>query len=147
MSGTIERQVAELLAAQPLGVLCTRGARLHASLIAIASSQDLRTILFATARDTEKFNNLATDPEAAFLVHNARGTPEDFQQALALTIQGRAGEVEFAAQKVFDRIYLGRHPSLAPFIAAPTTARMILAVDTYRLVRRFEQVQILRFDQ
>ena len=147
MSGSIERQVAELLAAQPLGVLCTRGARVHASLIAIAPSADLRRILFATARTTEKYANLVADPDAAFLVHNAQGTTEDFQQALALTIQGRAREVEPVAHEAFDRVYLGRHSTLAAFVGTPTTARMILAVDTYRLVRRFEQVQILRFDQ
>jgi hypothetical protein len=145
MGDGIQRQVAGLLETQSLAVLCTRGDRLHASLVAIAAGRDLRTVLFATDRHTEKFTNLAAHPEAALLVHNARGAPEDFQQAMALTIQGRTREAEPGDREGFDRVFLGRHPALADFLGAPNTARMVMEVDTYRLVRRFAQVQILRY--
>jgi hypothetical protein len=147
MTAEIHQRLVGLLAEQPLGVLCTRGTRLHASLIAIAASDDLRQILFATPRTTEKFANLAADPDAAFLVHNARGTPDDFQRAMAVTIVGRAREIDPGGAAAFDEVYLARHPALAEFVAVPTTARMTLAVEVYRVVNHFQNVMIYRVSQ
>ena len=144
MTTDIHRCIARLLAAQPMAVLCTRGARLHASLIAIASADDLRRILFATPRTTEKYTNLNADPDATLLVHNAGGAPDDLQRAMAVTVVGRAREIDAGAVTDFDGIYLARHPALTEFVAAPTTARMVLTVETYRLVRHFQEVMIYR---
>ncbi|MFO7640281.1 MAG: pyridoxamine 5'-phosphate oxidase family protein [Candidatus Competibacteraceae bacterium] len=144
MTADIHQHVAGLLAAQPLAVLCTRGQRVHASLIAIAPADDLRHIFFATPRTTEKFTNLAADPDAALLVHNADGGPDDFQQAMAVTIAGSARETGAGEIASFDRIFLARHPTLAPFLAAPSTARMTFTVEAYRLVRHFQQVTVYR---
>lgn len=140
------RSIAGLLDSQPLAVLCTRGRRLHASLLAIAPTDDLRRIFFATPRTTEKFTNLAADPDAALLVHNAVGSPEDFNSAMALTITGKAREIEPEAEAHFDEIYLARHPALAEFVGTATTARMVISVETYRLVRRFQQVTLYRIE-
>lgn len=140
----IHHLVAGLLAAQPLAVLCTRGQRVHASLVAFAATEDLRRIFFATPRTTEKFTNLVRDPDAALLVHNASGTAEDFQQAMAVTVVGKAMETDPADVALFDRLFLARHPALAPFVAAPATARMTFAVEACRLVRHFQDVTVYR---
>jgi hypothetical protein len=144
MTAEIHRLLARLLAEQRLAVLCTRGTRLHASLVAIAATEDLRRIFFATPRETEKFTNLIADPDAVLLVHDADGTPDDFQRAMAVTIVGQAREVEKEETADFTRIYLSRHPSLAEFVAASSTARMTFAVEAYRVVRHFQDVTIYR---
>ena len=146
MTADIHQRIAALLASQPLAVLCTRGQRVHASLVAIASAEDLRRIFFATPRTTEKYTNLVADPDAALLVHNASGTPEDFQNAMAVTIVGKTQEVGPEAAAYFDDIYLARHPALADFVTAAGTARMALSVEVYRLVRQFQQVTLYRID-
>lgn len=146
MTADIHQRIAGLLASQPLAVLCTRGQRVHASLVAIAPTDDLRRIFFATPRTTEKYTNLVADPDAALLVHNASGAPQDFQEAMAVTVVGKAYEVGPETAAHFDEIYLARHPALADFIGAAATARMALRVETYRLVRQFQHVTLYRID-
>jgi hypothetical protein len=146
MTAEIHQHNLGLLLSQPLAVLCTRGRRLHASLLAVAPTDDLRRIFFATPRTTEKFANLTADPDAALLVHNATGSADDFNNAMAVTITGRAEEIGPERAAYFDGIYLARHPALADFIAAATTARMVFSVETYRLVRQFQQVTLYRIE-
>ena len=144
MTEDIHRRIAGLLASQSLAVLCTRGRRLHASLLAIAPTGDLQRIFFATPRTTRKYTHLAADPEAALLVHNAAGSADDFNNAMAVTVTGSAGEIGPEAAAYFDEIFLGRHPALADFVGAAATARMVFSVETYRLVRQFQQVTVYR---
>jgi hypothetical protein len=146
MTADIHQRITGLLASQSLAVLCTRGQRLHASLLAIAPADDLRRIFFATPRTTEKFTNMAADPDAALLVHNAAGRPEDFNNAMAVTITGKAREIGPEAAAYFDGIYLARHPALADFVREAGTARMVFSVETYRLVRQFQQVTLYRME-
>ena len=144
MNADIVSRLRLLFAEQPLGVLSTHRGAPHASLVAVAAADDLRRIFFATPRTTLKYANLKGDSTAALLVHDAGGRPDDLQRAVAVTAGGRVAEVDGAGAAAFDTVYLGRHPALAPFVAAPTTARMALDVTEYRLVRHFQEVTVYR---
>ncbi len=131
----------DLLASQPLGVLSTHsGVGPHASLVAFATSNDLREILFATPRTTRKFTNLTSHVHAAFLVDNRSNTPADFHNTTAATASGTVDEIPQDDKEALLGPYLARHPHLVDFVRAPTCALMRLRVERYSVVRRFQEV-------
>lgn len=131
----------DLLASEPLGVLSTQGREgPHASLVAFAASEDLGEILFASPRTTRKFTNLMWSARAAFLVDNRSNTPADFHNATAARATGTVEEIPHHEKEAFLGPYILRHPHLVDFVHAPTCALMRLRVESYSVVRRFQEV-------
>ena len=137
-----------LLASQLLGVLSTHGeSGPYASLVAFAASEDLRSILFTTARSTRKAANLAQDDRAAMLIDNRSNDPTDFADAAAATAVGRVVEVRDAERAAEASIFVARHPYLDRFVDSPTCLLLRLEVERYLVVTRFQHVMELRVDR
>ena len=133
--------VRDVLSGQRLAVLATQGGgQPYASLVAIAFTPDLRTLVFATARATRKFANLAAEPRVSFLVDD-RGPGEDvLTRTRTLTILGSAREAAGAERDRLAAMLRERVPTLAGFLAAHGTAVISVSVAKYVLVRDFERV-------
>jgi len=113
----------------------------YASLIAFWASDDLSQIVFATMRATRKFNYLATRPQVALLFDNRSNHDVDVSQAMAVTATGTAQELtEQSARAAASDAYLAKHPHLATFVASPGCAFVRVAVETYYVVTRFQNV-------
>jgi nitroimidazol reductase NimA-like FMN-containing flavoprotein (pyridoxamine 5'-phosphate oxidase superfamily) len=135
------RVLHELCCCQPLAVLATaRGSAPYASLVAIAVTPDLRRLYFATPRATRKANNLADNPQVAFLFDNRNNQLTDFTRAAAATVLGSAEELHGADRASGLAFYLERHPHLAEFTASPGTVLFAVTVTRISLVTRFQQV-------
>ena len=131
----------DLFARQRLGVLATHGPEHpYASLVAVRASDDLRRIYFSTTRATRKFHFLSSDPKVAMLVDTRSDEDLDFHQAVAATAVGTARELEGEERAEQLAAFLRRHPHLKPFASSPTSALVELAVETYYIVRRFQNV-------
>ena len=128
--------------AQRLATLSTCGAEGHpyASLIAFDAAADLSGVVFATSRATRKFANLEHNARAAMLVENARNRQSDIYEAMAVTILGTVAELTGANQEEALGRYIEKHPHLAGFARAPSTAVLRLEVEVYYLVNRFQKV-------
>jgi nitroimidazol reductase NimA-like FMN-containing flavoprotein (pyridoxamine 5'-phosphate oxidase superfamily) len=139
---TVRNQIATLLSEQRLATLSTCNAAGHpyASLIAFDAAPDLTGIVFATSRATRKFANLKANAHAALLVENSRNLKSDIYEAMAVTILGTTAELSGALLEAALARYIQKHPHLAQFVQAPSTAVMRLAVDVYYLVNRFQKV-------
>ncbi|MBC7185502.1 MAG: pyridoxamine 5'-phosphate oxidase family protein [Calditrichaeota bacterium] len=126
------REVRQILEEQKFGVLCTQNQGTpYASLVAFASTHDLRSLLIATSRATRKFANLVACPRAALLVDNRTNTAEDLDQAIALTITGTTREVHDREKATLAEVYAARHPGLAAFVRQASTALICLEVERY----------------
>jgi len=131
----------DLFARQRLGVLATHGPEHpYASLVAVRASDDLRRVYFSTPRATRKFHFLSSDPKVAMLVDTRSDEDLDFHQAVAATAVGTARELEGEERAEQLAAFLQRHPHLKPFASSPTSALVELAVETYYIVRRFQNV-------
>ena len=131
----------DLFARQRLGVLATHGPEHpYASLVAVRASDDLRHLYFSTTRATRKFQFLSSDPKVAMLVDSRSDDDADFHGAVAATAVGTARELEGDECAEQLAAFLRRHPHLRPFASAPTSALVELAVDTYYIVSRFQNV-------
>jgi nitroimidazol reductase NimA-like FMN-containing flavoprotein (pyridoxamine 5'-phosphate oxidase superfamily) len=134
-----------LFRSQSLGVLATSDTtRVHATLVAFAVSDDLSEALFATSRATRKFEMLNSNPKTALLVDDRGNRVDDFRDAVAATIHGPAEEVSGTRRKELEALYLEKHPYLSDFLRAPSCALLRIAVESYDLVRNFQEVHVLR---
>ena len=139
---TVRRQIETLLFEQRLATLSTCGAegQPYASLIAFDAAPDLGSVVFATSRATRKFANLEHNARAALLIENSRNLTSDIHEAMAVTVLGGIAELGDAALEAALKHYTAKHPHLAGFVQAPSTAVLQLAVEVYYLVNRFQKV-------
>ena len=141
----IKATLTDLFREQGLAVLAThRNGQPHCSLVAFAATDDLRHLLFATARQTRKFGNLSADPRVAMLVDNRSNAESDFREVIAVTAKGAAEDVNAGERDAMLRVYLARHPSLAEFVGSRDCAFLKVRVESYSVVSRFQQVRELR---
>lgn len=145
LSTALREEILGLVSTQRLGVIATHGAaHLHCSLVGIDVSRDLKSMLFATPRTTRKYENISTNDRVSVLVDNRSNTPEDFRNAMAVTVWGKAEEYPKNPDGRLLRAYLKKHPYLREFVFSPQCALMRIRVERYILVRRFQEVLELR---
>jgi heme iron utilization protein len=142
---TLRTDLQTLLGSQRLAVLSTHDqGQPYASLVAFAATGDLGRILFATARTTRKFHNMANDARVALLVDDRSNTERDFHQATAVTVIGISREIP-PGQAIEGRdLYLSKHPYLEGFLNSETCALVEVRVEKYLVVNRFQNVFELR---
>ena len=137
----VKRDLRKLLDSQPLAVLATQNqGQPYASLIAFASSDDLKSLYFATTRSTRKYANLSGDSRVAVLVDNRSNKASDFRWAMAATATGKAKEVNARKREKALELYLAKHPHLRDFVHSPTCALCEIRVQTFFVVTRFQNV-------
>ena len=138
----LREQIRTLLLGQSLAVLATAGDPYpHTSLVAVAPSDDLERLFFATPVYTRKYENIRRNGRVALLVDNRRNLEQDFKDAVALTAKGLALELSGRQRKNGERLYLGRHPYLEEFVNSPTCSLFTVQVESYSLVSSFQNVQ------
>ena len=136
------RDLQELMTSQKLAVLSTEEqGQPYSNLIAFVSSEDLTFILFATTRSTRKYTNLRNEPRVSILIDNRRNEVIDFSEARAVTVLGKALELEGRERGQYENLYLSGHPHLLDFVSSPTCALFRVAVERYILVSRFQEVK------
>jgi nitroimidazol reductase NimA-like FMN-containing flavoprotein (pyridoxamine 5'-phosphate oxidase superfamily) len=137
----IKRDLRKLFRSQPLAVLATQNqGQPYASLVAFASSDDLKSFYFATTRSTRKYAYLSADSRVAVLVDNRSNKASDFRWAMAATVTGTAAEVTPRERKSAMDRYLAKHPHLSDFVHSPTCALCKIRVQTFFVVTRFQSV-------
>lgn len=112
----------------------------YTSLVAFRASDDLRQLTLVTNRATRKFANLSANARVSLLVDDAGNCEADLVEAAAVSALGTIRELQGAERDAALPHYLRRHPRLADFAAAPSCALLAIEVETYILVRRFQQV-------
>ncbi len=141
----IFRSISKLLDSQSLGVLGTCGSGgPYCSLVGFSYREDLRHIFFVTTRPTRKYSNLRETGKASLIVDNRGNRPEDLHETEAVTATGTARELRGQELDTAREIHLAKHPYLTEFVNSPTSALLAIDVESYFLVRRFQNVMVLR---
>lgn len=137
----MQEKINNLLVSQQLAVLSTqRDGQPYSSLMAFASTSDLKNIVVATGKSTRKHQNIVQESRVSLLIDNRSNSEEDFHAAMALTVLGKVQVIEDAERTGYMELYLSRHPYLEKFLAAPTTAFLRIMVHHYLLVSSFQNV-------
>jgi heme iron utilization protein len=127
---------------QKLAVLSTRdGDQPYSNLVCFAATDDLRCLVFATARATRKYANIMADCAVAMLIDNRANEAADTDKATAVTVLGTAREVGGHEREKLLIRYIDKHPQLESFASLPTTALFNVEVGKYVVVNRFQHVR------
>jgi uncharacterized pyridoxamine 5'-phosphate oxidase family protein len=130
----------EVVGTQYFAVLNTLGQGLpHSNLVSFAATDDLRSLVFVTGRNTRKYRNIQDNHNISLLIDNRTNKPSDTAQAIAITVIGSARE-ERNNKGLLQAIFLARHPQLNHFVAAPDSAIMLVRVREY-IVAAFDKTQ------
>ena len=143
----IREALAALFNKQQLAVLATRlsqGPGTYTSLLGFAATEDLKHILFATTRGTRKHENMESCPDVSLLIDSRTHRQQDFQEAEAVTVLGRAVETSGGERESLQTVYLAAHPYMEDFVTAPNCALMRVDVTHYYHVCQFQKVTELR---
>lgn len=131
--------VQELLESQGRGVLATAGeAGPHASLMVFAAQANGRRLIFATLRATRKYRNLQGDPRAALLIDSRSDAGGTAGAIVTATASGEAWECDDEQRSSLAALLIERHRRLEEFVREEDCAIMVLEVDHYRVVGRFQ---------
>ena len=137
----------KLFDSQRLAVLATVSDRQpHCNIVAFVHSEDLRQLFFATMRQSRKYQSLVSHPEVSMLVDSRGNVPSDLQQAVAVTIDGVACDLQ-EEKGAFIELYVSKHRSLIDFVSQPDCALVCLDVMRYKFVSRFQDVQVIELDR
>ena len=141
------RQLGELFRSQNLAALSTQNSgQPYASLVAFYATDDLKHIYFVTPKTTRKFANLTADHRVAVMVNNSTNQVSDFHRAISVTAVGKAKEVTGADKEIILTQYQAKHPHLEDFVRSPTCALVEVSVDSYYMVRNFQNVMELHLE-
>jgi heme iron utilization protein len=147
MKTLLKTRIRDLMSAQRFAVLGTREAvHPYLNLVAFAAADDLRSIFFATTRDTRKFLNMQGNAGVALLVDNRANEEADIHRAVAVTAIGTAREIPDTEKERPAATYLAKHGHMQEFLESPSTALMEVRVSTYYFVSRFEDVAELHVE-
>jgi uncharacterized pyridoxamine 5'-phosphate oxidase family protein len=134
----------QVVGAQRFAVLATLNSQQpYSNLVAFAVSDDLRHIIFATDRNTQKYRNILSNDKVAMLIDNRSNSQSDFTKALAITVLGIASELNGDRSDKLVQSYLNRHPSLTEFLQRPDTAVIRVMLTDY-ILARFDGAERIR---
>jgi uncharacterized protein YhbP (UPF0306 family) len=138
----VPERIRRLVTGEPFGVLCTQGGgQPYGSVVGFAFDKALTAFAFATPRATRKYDLLSQCDRVALVVDNRGSFPDDLMKVGAVTVTGRAREVDPGPE--FDHwagLLRARHPYFRSFVEAPSTALFCVDVVRYIHVTRFQEV-------
>jgi nitroimidazol reductase NimA-like FMN-containing flavoprotein (pyridoxamine 5'-phosphate oxidase superfamily) len=140
---TAAESIRALMAEEPFAVLCTQsGGQPYGSVVAFAIDRDLTSFVFATSRSTRKYHLLSQCDRVALVVDSRARSPGDLMQVSAVTITGKAQELEPGQQsEQWARLLTARHPYLRTFVESPSTALFRITTARFLHVTRFQEVR------
>ena len=142
-NGDLAIQIERLVSRQPYGVLCTQGrSQPYGSLVALGVTDDLTAFVFATPVATRKYRLLSECEHVALVIDSRSGQPDELMDVEAVTVTGRARQVPPGPDfELWAKLLIDRHPHLAPFVHAESSALFRIEVVRYFHVCRFQEVK------
>jgi heme iron utilization protein len=130
---------------EPFAVLATEDRHgPYASLVAHAFTTEGNRILLATPRTSRKYRNLVTNRKVALLIdRRPKSSGAGLMEAEAVTIAGEATPIRRGGSwNTLAGIYLEKHPHLAEFLEAKSTALVAVVITEAVYVSRFQEVSL-----
>jgi uncharacterized protein YhbP (UPF0306 family) len=138
----LDRIIRRLLDSQLYGVLCTQGqGQPYGSLVAYAMTPDLDSAVFATQKATRKYRLLSECAHVALVVDNRASLVGALMDVEAVTVTGRAHEVEGPEFPRWSRLLTDRHSYLDTFVRSASCGLFRIDIVRYLHVTRFQEVR------
>lgn len=138
----IRAELKAALSGQLFAVLSTHGSSgpPHSTIVCFTAADELASILFVTPRASRKYNLLTQRPEATLFIDDRRDDLKELDKIRGIEARGRVSELAPDDLELYRQLFLRKFPNLAGFVDAPSSAWFLLAVESYDVVWRFQQV-------
>jgi len=138
----IKTYIEDIFKISRFAVLATEGdGQPHASLIAVTPMEDYRKLIFATYRNTRKYQNLTHNGKVAVLVESININRSGLKDSFVLTAFGQVEDIEIAEKNMVFEVHLERHPGLLSFLQSEDCSLVRIKIDTYQVVRGIDDVE------
>ncbi len=138
---TIKAYIENIFKISRFAVLATEGeGQPHASLIAVTPMEGFRKLIFATYRNTRKYQNLTHNGKVAVLVESIDINKSGLKESSVLTAFGQVEDIEIAEKNLVFEAHQERHPALLSFMQSEDCSLVRIKVDTYQVVRGIDDV-------
>ncbi len=145
---TPKSKIRKLFDSQLNAVLATsKKDKPYCCLVSFLVTNDLRYLIFATKRDRLKYRHIVANHSVALLIDNTTNQPDDFNEAMSVTLQGMAEDIKGVKKNKYADILAKRHPKLKNFINSEDTAVIRVAIEKIYIITNFESVEILNISQ
>jgi len=145
---SIIKYIEEALQTNQLAVLATVGDdQPHASLIAFTPFEGFRQLIFATYRNTRKFQNMIHNNKVAVLIEGKNEDKSGIQNGFVITAYGRTEEISIDANNVALNTLLYKHPDLLSFTEEEDCVLISVKVEKYQIVQGIDNVVWLSVDE
>jgi nitroimidazol reductase NimA-like FMN-containing flavoprotein (pyridoxamine 5'-phosphate oxidase superfamily) len=135
-----EKLIKKIIGSQYFAVLSSVGdGQPYSNLITFAITNDIKSLVFITGRNTRKYRNIKEDSNISILIDNRTNQPSDITKAKAITVIGTAHEVTDNLNTL-QALFLNRHPDLRKFIIEPDNAMILVTVHEY-IIAGFKKTQ------
>ena len=137
----IIRYIKYALQTNSLGVLATEGnGQPHACFVAITPMDDFVNLVFATYRNTHKYNNLINNGKVAILFENRSTKSLSEPDTTVVTAFGNAVEIDSSVSDTARNLHLLKHPELEPFLLSANCALFKVHVNSYQVVSGIDEI-------
>jgi general stress protein 26 len=131
--------IKEILSTQYYAVLSsTINGQPHSNLIAFSVTNYLKSLIFVTEQNTQKYKNIRENSQVCLLIDNRTNRPLDTSQSTAITLIGIAREEE--KTDYFRHLYISKHPQLYKFFTNPDNALIVIRAKRY-IVAGFKKTE------
>lgn len=113
----------------------------HASLMAFTPVDDIKSLVFATNRKTQKYENMTKDGRAALLIGSGIEPFEQEREGLIVTAHGVVTDVDSHSHQSMLKLHIERHPEFEEFFSSPKCALIVMEISNYQLVTSTDEVR------
>lgn len=138
----IKTYIEDIFKISRFAVLATEGeGQPHASLIAVTPMEAYRKLIFATYRNTRKYQNITQNGKVAVLVEGIDINSSGQNASFVLTAFGQVEDIKPEEKNRVFEAHLERHPGLLSFLQSEDCSLVRIKVDTYQVVRGIDDVE------
>ncbi|MBN2863840.1 MAG: pyridoxamine 5'-phosphate oxidase family protein [Bacteroidales bacterium] len=132
---TIKDYIEAVLSTSNFAVLATvSSGQPHTSLIAITPYDNFRQIIFATYRNTLKYQNLTHNNKVAVFIEGRYSDMEGLKDNVVLTIIGHTEEINTDCNEAPCQAHLKRHPEMESFMHSSDCSLIRVVPQSYQVV-------------
>ena len=141
MNQTLKDTLNDLFKEQRFAVIATQiNDEPYTNLVTFLIDKDFKKIYFPTSKNSKKFENISKNSKISILIDNRGNTPNDINNAMAVTALGIAKEIK--SQKIYSN-FLKKHPYLKNFVESSDSAMIEIKIEKYIIVDNFQNVKII----
>jgi nitroimidazol reductase NimA-like FMN-containing flavoprotein (pyridoxamine 5'-phosphate oxidase superfamily) len=139
---TIKEHIEGILKSSGFAVLATVGnGQPHTSLIAITPIEDFSQLIFATYRNTLKYQNLKQNDKVSVLIEGEHVNVNGLKECIVLTIVGHIQEISNEDREAYFNLHLKQHPELESFMLSANCALILIIAQLYQVVFGIDDIR------